>query len=324
MINKLALGYENIVLRHNKGIVNSRSECDISILFGEKRLSSPVICSNMPYIQKNSILETFNKRKWGYIYHRMGGMDDILSFVRKINDEDWYFKCISVGIKGSDKEILIEINKQGYKLDCLVIDVAFIYNLKALEFVKFARQLFPKVYLVAGNFDSPTCAIELANIGVNCGKFGIGVSKKCATRPRTAFGTSIISDLIECVEKTGKTIDYLVDGGLETLDNGDIAIGDVFKALNFGGKACLSASLFQKVTELADGNGNILCYGNSTARAKKFDRHDEGFEFLVKTNGKTLEEQMNLIEDSLKSSCSYAGIRSIEDAAGSCDYRIVL
>lgn len=322
--NNLSLGYENIILKHNKGIVKSRqSDCDISILFGGKKLSSPVLLSNMPYIQTDETLRIFNKRKWGYIYHRLNGSVDILNFCEKINQENWHFKSISVGIKDGDKELLKEIKERKYFIDCLTIDVAFIYSYSALEFVKFVRDLFPSIYLIAGNFDSPECALELAKIGVNCGKFGIGVSAKCATRQRTGFGTRIISDLIECVNSTRGSIEYLVDGGLQTLDNGDIAIGDVFKALNFGGKACLSASLFQKVTELADENGNILCYGNSTARAKNHTKHDEGFEFLVKTNGKSLEQQMNLIEDSLKSSCSYAGINNINNAFESCDYDVI-
>lgn len=322
-INKIGLSYENIVLKHNKGIVKSRSECDISIKIGDKKLESPVILSNMPYLQTDEVLNTFNKRKWGYIYHRLNGNGDILSFVKKINEENWHFKSISVGIE-NERSLLLDIIKFGYKLDCLTIDVAFIHNPYALEFVKWVRNLFPDTYLIAGNFDCPTAAIELANLGVNCGKFGIGVSKKCATRPRTAFGTLMISNLMDCKEKTGNTIDYLCDGGLETLSNGDIAIGDVFKALNFGAKACLSASLFQRITDLADSNGNILCYGNSTVRAKKLDRHDEGFEFFVKTDGKSLDKQMDLISDSLKSSCSYAGIKKITDAYGSCDYQIVL
>lgn len=321
---QLSLGYENIILSHGKGIVKSRSECDISCEIGGVRLASPVLASNMPYLQEPNpeFLEIFNKRKFGYIYHRLGGNDNILAFLRKINNENWHFKSISIGIKEEDLALCNQIKKENLKLDCLTIDVAFIYTEYALDFVKKIRHILPNVFLIAGNFDTPWAALELERIGVDCGKMAIGVSKNCATVFRTGFGTRIISDLMKCKEMTSK-IKFLTDGGL-TIHNEEASIGDVFKSLVFGGNYVLSASLFQRVTELADGNGNILCYGNSTARAKKHDKHDEGYEFQIKTNGKTLEKQMDLIEQSLKSSCSYAGIRSISEAYQCCDYKIVI
>lgn len=321
--SKLSLGYENIILSHGKGVVKSRSECDISCKIGGVRLATPVLVSNMPYLQEPNpeFLEIFNKRKWGYIYHRLGGNENILNFVRKINNENWHFKSISIGIKEEDLRLLEVIKQEKLKLDCLTIDVAFVYTQYALEFVERVRRLLPYVYLVAGNFDTPWAALELEKIGVDCGKMAIGVSSNCATVFRTGFGTRIISDLVKCKEMTSR-IKFLTDGGL-TIHNDEASIGDAFKSLVFGGNYVLSASLFQRVTELADDHGNILCYGNSTARAKKHDNHDEGYEFQIKTNGKSLEKQMNLIEQSLKSSCSYAGIDKITNAYKSCDYKIV-
>ena len=70
-----------------------------------------------------------------------------------------------------------------------------------LDFVKEVRKLLPDVFLIAGNFDSPHAAMELENLGVDCGKFGIGVSQKCFTRQYTGIGT-LISDLIKCKENT--------------------------------------------------------------------------------------------------------------------------
>lgn len=323
-LNKLGLGYENIVLKHNKGIVESRSDCDVSVNLGGITLSSPVFLSNMKFLQeKKEILDIFNKRKWGYIYHRLNGIDDIFNFTKKINNEDWYFKSICIGVQSSDWHLLNNIKKSKLKLDCLCIDLAFIYTLSSLEFVKKVRALFPNVYLIAGNFDNWRCAVELQEIGVDCGKFGIGVSAKCKTRQRTSIGTCILSDLIQCREKTNK-LEYLLDGGLVITEDGEVQIGDCWKAINFGAKFILSASLFQRITELADINGNILCYGNSTERAKNHSKYDEGTEFFVKTDGRSLEKQMDRIIDSGRSFCSYAGVRSIKDAYNVCDYNIVL
>lgn len=325
ILSKLALRYENIVLKHNKGVLSSRSEADVSINLGKKRLESPVFCSNMPYLQRPNprFLEIFNEKKWGYIYERLGGVADILSFATKINEENWHFKSISVGIQNSDRSLLKTILDNGLQLDCLTIDIAFIYQPWALDFVKEVRQMFPETYLIAGNFDSPAAAVDLAKIGVNAGKMGIGVSKNCSTLNRIGFGSCLISDLIR-IKDACPDFDIMSDGGISFNERGEKNVGDVFKSLNFGSKMVLSASLFQNVTELADSNGNIRCYGNSTARAKGSSRHDEGFDFYVKTDGKSLERQMEFIIECLRSSCSYAGIKNITDAEKSCDYQVVI
>lgn len=328
--NKIGLRYENIILQHNKGIVKSRSECDISADIGGIKLTTPVLMSNMPFLQEPNadVLEIFNKRKWGYVYHRLGRQteeercEDICEFLYRINEKNWHFKSISVGVGAEHFRLLERIKSDGLKLDCLTIDLAFIYTQNNLEFVKKVREMFPNVFLIAGNFDSPHAALELERLGVDCGKIGIGVSRKCKTAQRTGIGSALVTDLANCREQTSR-IKYLADGGLSIADDGEVHIGDVSKALNFGASYVFSASLFQRITELADNNGNIHCYGNSTAAAKKSHKHDEGVEFFVKTNGNSLEKTMDLIEDSLKSFCSYAGINKISDAHKSCDYKIV-
>lgn len=322
---KIGLGYHNVILQHNKGIVKSRSQCDTSVEVGGITLESPIFLSNMEYLQRPNpaILETFNKRKWGYIYHRLGGKDDIYNFTLKINEENWHFKSISIGMSDDDRVLLADIKNDDFELDCLTIDLAFCYNEFALDFIKYVRQEFPNVYLIAGNFDSPWAAIELEKIGVNCGKIGIGTSKLCKTRQRIGVATSMISDLIKCNENTSK-LHYMADGGLQTLEDGEVAVGDCWKALNFGAKMILSSALFKKVKELSDKDGKIHCYGNSTARAKGYNRHDEGTEILETASEKALEEQMDFILDSCRSFCSYAGINKISDAYQSCDYKIVI
>ena len=323
--SKISLGYHNVILQHNKGIVKSRSECDTSVTVGGVKLEAGVWLSNMEYLQKPNpaILDIFNKRKWGYIYHRLGGVADIYNFVFKINKEKWHFKSISIGMSNDDWVLLNDIKSDDLKLDCITVDLAFCYNNFALEFISKVRKLFPDVYLIAGNFDSHLAAMELERIGVDCGKIGIGTSVLCKTRQRIGVATAMISDLVKCKENTSR-IHFMADGGLQTLDDGEIAIGDAWKAMNFGAKFVLSSSLFKRVKELAGQTGEIHCYGNSTARAKGHDRNDEGTEMVEKTDGKTLEEQMNCILDSCKSFCSYAGINKISDAYQSCDYKIVI
>lgn len=313
-------GFEDIILQHNFSTVKSRSEINTSVTYGGVTLDTPVILSNMPSCQNEEVLNKFNKFKWGYVYHRMGGIDDIFNFAQKINAENWNLKSISVGVQEKDLELLQKIKAQGLKLDWITVDVALIFNQHHGEIIKQIRQLFPNTYLIAGNFSNPLTVNWLYDLGVDCAKFSIGVSRLCRTRQYTAFGTTL-NDFIKTVELS--KIDLMFDGGITILDEemGEIAYGDIFKALNFGADMVMSSSAFRWANELAV-MGSVHQFGNSTATAKGFARREEG---AVKTFKPQygLVDQLIRIKDNLQSSCSYAGITDIKDAFNSSDIKII-
>lgn len=333
-----ALNYNDIILRHNKGTLSSRTQAKISVDFGRKTLATPVILANVSYIQRghrNDILKKLDYKKWGYIYHRLDGDMDIIDFIEECHNTSWNLISISVGVKESDRNLLKLIKERKYHIDWLTIDVAFSWTTSVLEFVRWVRQEFPNVFLIVGNLSEEMAARELAYSGVDCVKCGIGVSASCRTRQFTGFGSTTITSLQEIKSSLDELfnariinnegphpVKIMQDGGLSII-NDEVSIGDVFKALNFGADVVLSASIFGRVKELADKDENVLIYGNSTARAKGYHANVEGSEFFVKAWDRTLEQQMKLIEDSLRSSCSYAGIYDIKDAYGSCGYYLV-
>ena len=71
------LFYKDIILRHKKSIVSSRSECDISTYWGNKKYASPVCASNMASILTPQICKIFDDRNWFYVYHRINGVREI-------------------------------------------------------------------------------------------------------------------------------------------------------------------------------------------------------------------------------------------------------
>lgn len=312
--------FEDIVLQHNKSILKSRKDAVVSVTVGDKKLESPVILSNMPSCQNEIVLDTFNKKRWPYVYYRTRGTEDIYNFVEKINLESWHLKSISVGVQDADYELLKRIKERGLKLDWITIDVALIWNEHHEEYIKKVRALWPDVYLIAGNFCHVDCADWLSDLGVNCGKFNIGVSALCRTRQNTGFGT-YLSDFIDTAQTSD--LDLIYDGGLTILDEekGEVAYGDIFKALNFGAQFVMSSSLFRWAHELSN-NGVVLQYGNSTAEAKGYSRNVEGAVKAFKSQY-DLEDQMRKIIENLQSSVSYAGLTDIKDAYESCGIKKV-
>lgn len=298
-----ALNYSDILLRHNKSIVKSRSECDISQKLGKYIFTAPVCCSNMKSILTYDICQVFDKRNWFYVYHRIE--TNIIDFVEFAN-QNLRITSISLGIKESDSNILLEIAGKGLKLDYLTIDVALSYTDNIIPIVKLAKKLFPEIYLIVGNGCTDEWIEFLESLNVDCAKVNIGVSNACRTRQFTGFGSSTVTSLIECVN-AAKNIDIMADGGL-TVKNNEVWIGDISKALVLGARFIMSGSLF---SQCIDSPSVLNGYFGNASREAKGNKHVEGANIEVITNGLKISEMCDLVEDSLKSSVSYSGSKSL-------------
>ncbi len=305
------LNFRDILLRHGKSVVKSRQECSIELELGPKQFICPVFSSNMASVLTQDICKQYDLSGWFYIYHRIDGQEDILNFVVRANREKWETVSISVGIKEEDVKLLGDIFAAGLRLDFITVDVALSFNDNIKRIIEIIKKLFPKTYLIVGNGATREWIEFLESIGgINAAKVGIGVSSSCRTRQFTGFGSTTVSSLIECVE-AAKTLDIISDGGLTVEENGEIWIGDAAKALVLGAKAVMSGALFKNCVD----SPSIIhgYYGNASIQAKGHNHHIEGETIKVVTNGRTIAEQMKLIEDSLKSSVSYSGGTTLED-----------
>lgn len=314
-----ALNYKNILLKHGKCVVNSRSDCDISSEIAGKAISCPVIPSNMPAIVDIEICKLFDSLGWFHVYPRLGGFDDQKKYIAKANSEAWNFVSISIGIKEEDNQLLDFIIDSNFRVDAITLDVAFSYTDRIIPFVEKIKDKI-ECYLIVGNGNTPEWIQWLEKMGVDCAKIGIGVSSACKTRQYTGFGSTTVSDLATCAVAANK-IRIMADGGLTIGNDGDVWIGDCAKAIKFGASYVMSGSLFSLCS---DSPAQITGYfGNSTEIAKGHPHHIEGTIVKVKNSGLTIKEKVKRIEDSLKSSVSYAGGNKLEDLRY-CEFEIVL
>lgn len=312
-----ALNYEDILLKHGKCIVNSRKECDISTLIGGKDIATPVFCSNMPAVINQDICKVFDDAGWFHVYHRLGGDADIINYVIRANSENWKFVSISIGIKQEDIELLSKL--KGYRIDSIMVDVAFSWQDKVVPIIKYIKDNFPDTWLVVGNGDHPDWIKWLEDMGVDAAKINIGTSKACRTRQYTGFGSTTVTDLERCAN-AAKSIKILSDGGITKCATGEPAIGDIAKAIRFGADYIMSGFLFSQCIDSPSIKEGY--YGNSTSKAKQHSNHVEGAILHIDTNGLTIKEQIKLVEDSLRSSVSYSGGNNLESLK-TVDYMIV-
>ncbi|MDE3179328.1 MAG: IMP dehydrogenase [Acidobacteriota bacterium] len=230
----------------------------------------------------------------------------------------------AIGATGDYLERASELVKAG--ADVLVIDTAHAHSARVMEAVKTVKGRFPEVDLVAGNVATYEGARDLARLGADAVKAGIGPGSICTTRIVTGAGVPQITAILECSRAAREAgIPVIADGGVKFS-------GDVTKAIAAGASSVMIGSLFAG-TEESPGE-TILYQGRSfksyrgmgsigAMTAGSGDRYGqegkgeskmvaEGIEGRVPYKG-PLADMVTQLVGGLRSGMGYCGAPAIED-----------
>lgn len=128
-------------------------------------------------------------------------------------------------------------------VDAIVIDTAHGHTRNVMEMARRVKSSFPDVDLVVGNIGTAEAARDLARVGVDAVKIGIGPGSICTTRIIAGIGVpqlSAIYDVTTALKGTG--IPAIADGGIRYT-------GDIVKAIAAGAHSIMAGSLFAGVDE---------------------------------------------------------------------------
>jgi len=214
--------------------------------------------------------------------------------------------------------------------DVLVVDTAHGHQAKMIEALKVIRALDPKVPLVAGNIVTADGVKDLIDAGADIIKVGVGPGAMCTTRMQTGVGRPQFTAVLECAAeaaKYGKSV--WADGGVRHPR-------DVALALAAGASQVMIGSWFAGTYESPsdlnrDSNGRLYkeSFGMASARAVAartagegaFDRarkalFEEGISssrMYINPDRPGVEDLLDEIIAGVRSSCTYAGARSLSD-----------
>jgi IMP dehydrogenase len=128
-------------------------------------------------------------------------------------------------------------------VDAIVIDTAHGHSKGVMEMAKLVKQTFPQVELIVGNIGTAEAARDLARIGVDGVKVGIGPGSICTTRIIAGIGVPQLSAVYDVtMALKGSGVPAIADGGIRYT-------GDIVKALAAGAHAIMAGSLFAGVDE---------------------------------------------------------------------------
>ncbi|GLW65146.1 inosine 5-monophosphate dehydrogenase [Actinomadura rubrobrunea] len=214
--------------------------------------------------------------------------------------------------------------------DLLVVDTAHGHQDKMINALRAVRGLDPAVPVVAGNVVTAEGVRDLVEAGADIVKVGVGPGAMCTTRMMTGVGRPQFSAVLECAAEARRLGRHVwADGGVRHPR-------DVALALAAGASNVMIGSWFAgtyespgDVQRAADGRLYKESFGMASARAVRLRTADDSpferarkalFEEGISTSRMYLDPQRPGVEDlldsivaGLRSACTYAGARTLEE-----------
>ncbi len=147
----------------------------------------------------------------------------------------------AVGVGGDTEERIKLLVEAG--VDVIVVDTAHGHSQGVIERVKWIKDNYPLVDVIAGNIATAEAALALAKAGADAVKVGIGPGSICTTRIVAGIGVpqlSAISNVATALQGTG--IPVIADGGIRFS-------GDIAKALAAGASSVMLGSMLAGTDE---------------------------------------------------------------------------
>ncbi len=128
------------------------------------------------------------------------------------------------------------------RVDVLVVDTAHGHSQAVIDKVRWIKNNFPDVQVIAGNIATSKAAKDLVDVGADAVKVGIGPGSICTTRVVTGVGVPQITAILDVVSGVKGVVPVIADGGIRFS-------GDLCKAIAAGADSVMLGSLFAGTEE---------------------------------------------------------------------------
>ncbi|MGA1139116.1 MAG: GuaB1 family IMP dehydrogenase-related protein [Ilumatobacteraceae bacterium] len=245
-----------------------------------------------------------------------------------VDDQGRLLISVAVGVNADPATRAKALARLG--VDVIVVDTAHGHQDRMLEAVSEVRRHVTSIPLVAGNVVTASGTRDLIHAGADIVKVGVGPGAMCTTRMMTGVGRPQFSAVLECsaaARSLGKHV--WADGGVRYPR--DVALGLAAGAGNVMFGSLLAGTYESAADTVRDAQGRLYkeSFGMASNRAVRNRTRTESaverarkelFEEGISTSRMYLDEERPGVEDiidqivaGVRSSCTYAGARSIDE-----------
>lgn len=316
-----SLGYDDVNLIAQPGVVNSRSEIPIE---GHR-----IVVSAMTSIVGPHFIDAVNKLPLE--------LQPTIHIPRDVYAEANIYQArtrglthIFVGVGLNTENLEIAAKQNGY--DTLLLDVANGYLPSVIDKVKDLKEKGFKV--IVGSVHTKEGVKNLIEAGADVVRSGIGPGSVCITKDSTGFTRGTISEIQE-LASTKKILHVNInfDASIETssytdaehkilADGGLRSPSDAAKAFFAGADYIMTGRMFVDAAEARlRVDGSNIYYGMASAlgkaaMGKKVENVEGKLDTLPTDQVKPLQEILETIWAGIRSAVSYSGYPTLEAAIG--------
>lgn len=308
------LTFDDVLIMPAKSEVRSRRDPSLRTrLTKTKFLETPIISANMDTVTESKMAIAMHNMGGLGVLHRFMNIDQQVLEIQKVKAAGAQIISASIGVNAEFKERAEALIKAGVNL--MTIDIAHGHSVQMMETLKWLKDKFSDLEVIAGNLATPDAAADLIEAGADAIKVGIGPGSMCTTRIITGCGVPQLTAIAMCAEVAEKYgVPIIADGGIRTS-------GDMVKAFCAGASTIMLGSMLSGTIETPGDivNGKKQYRGMASKKAQISWRGDmpagmapEGESTFVTVKGH-IEDVISELTGGIRSGMSYINANTIEE-----------
>ena len=234
----------------------------------------------------------------------------------------------AVGVSGDVGAKAAELVDTG--VDVIVVDTAHGHQQRMIDALKSVRAVADDLTVVAGNVVTASGVVDLIDAGADIVKVGVGPGAMCTTRMMTGVGRPQFSAVLECAEAARSRGKHIwADGGVRYPRDVALALAAGASSVMIG--SWLAGTFESAADTLRDASGALYKenYGMASKRAVQQrtsgedsfsralkERFEEGISesrMYLDPEAPSVEDIIDQIVSGVRSACTYAGARTIDE-----------
>jgi len=308
------LTFDDVLIMPRKSEVRSRKDPSLkSKLTKTKFLETPIISANMDTVTEAKMAIAMHKFGGMGILHRFMNIEQQVSEIEQVKNCGATVISASIGVNADFKERAQALVNAGVNL--MTIDIAHGHSIQMMDTLKWLKDTYPHVEVIAGNLATPDAAVDLIEAGADAIKVGIGPGSMCTTRIITGCGVPQLTAIALCAEAAAPYgVPVIADGGIRTS-------GDMVKAFAAGASTIMLGSMLSGTIETPGEivNGKKQYRGMASKKAQVSWRGDmpqgmapEGESTYVTVKGH-VEDVLHELCGGIRSGMTYINATTIEE-----------
>ncbi|MEN0057950.1 MAG: IMP dehydrogenase [Bdellovibrio sp.] len=236
------LTFDDVLIIPARSDVRSRRDPQLTSRVTKNiTLNTPVVSANMDTVTEYEMASAMNHLGGLGILHRFLPIEDQADQARRLKEGGVKNISASVGVGEEFKTRAQALIDAGVNI--ITIDIAHGHSIQMMETLKWLKDKYPQVDIIAGNMATPDAAKDLIEAGADAIKVGIGPGSMCTTRIITGCGVPQLTAIALCAEVAASyNVPVIADGGLRTS-------GDMVKAFAAGADIVMLGSMLSGTIE---------------------------------------------------------------------------